>query len=387
MASQMQPQNQNRQTGPQGKKPLPTKNVRRKKNKTRVLILVLTVFLLLAALVGGVIFAVNRYLDQKFDLIDIRPETGVDTYEVFATAPLTEIEVPETVIEDFHGQLNEKNLPLICNTDKVTNILLLATDARGNEAGLSDSMILASINEETKKIVLCSFMRDLLVLIPEDSGVSMAGKWDKLTHAHAYGGPQLTMAVLKENYNIEVDHYVKVNFNSFIQVMDSLGGVNMELTQDEIWWINQYIVSQEMMTLFPSYSKQALPYQAGVHRLNGLQALGHARNRYIGSDWARTQRQRNLISQMVTQAKGLSLSEFNSLLEVVLPLITTNIQKDMLKDLTWNAFSYAQYEITSTRLPLNGKYHEVEYNIIPDLEDNVNDLYEKIYGEPAPKAN
>jgi anionic cell wall polymer biosynthesis LytR-Cps2A-Psr (LCP) family protein len=124
----------------------------------------------------------------------------------------------------------------------------------------------------------------------------------------------------------------------------------------------------------------------GTYRLSGLQCLGHARNRYFGSDWARTQRQRNLISQMVIQSRGLSLSQLDGLLDQTLPLITTNIPKSRLKEFVGNAFSYLKYEIESTRVPLNGMYTEVNYNIIPDAEANCNDLYEKIYGEPAPTA-
>jgi anionic cell wall polymer biosynthesis LytR-Cps2A-Psr (LCP) family protein len=192
------------------------------------------------------------------------------------------------------------------------------------------------------------------------------------------------MAVLKETFNIQVEHYAKVNFNSFITIVDAIGGLDMYLTVEEIWWLNDFSYSPEMTELFPDYKRSALPEKEGVYRLSGLQCLGHARNRRVGSDWARTERQRNLIGQMVTQAKELSLSQLDNLLDKTLPLITTNIPKDRLKELVGGAFSYLKFEMISTRIPLNGLYHEVNYNIIPDLPANCNDLYEKIYSEKPP---
>lgn len=371
-----------RRTAPAGK---PVKKRLKKKKRTEALIaLGITALLIVGIVLGGIHF-INSFLEDKLGLLNIQTDTR-ETEEVFATAPLTEIEVPETVEEDLHGQLNEANLPLICDTKDVKNILLLATDARGNEAGLSDSMILMSINQKTKKIVLCSFMRDLLVKIPMDPPSSVAGNWDKLTHAHAYGGPQLTMATLKENYNIQVDYYAKINFYSFVELVDAMGGLDMELTTDEIWFINSFMYDEEMVKIFSYYPKKQVENRAGVHRLNGLQALCHARNRQIGSDFARTQRQRLILAQMAKQAKNLPLAQLNNLLDTALPMITTNMPAEMLKGMAWDGIGYLQYEFVSTRLPLDGTFTEVRYNIVPDLEKNCTDLYEKIYGEPALKA-
>ncbi|MBR3837047.1 MAG: LCP family protein [Clostridia bacterium] len=360
------------------------KNLRKKKRIGALVALGITAFLIIAVVLVG-IHLVNSFVDEKLGLLNIQTDTH-ETEEVFATAPLTEIEVPETVEEDIHGQLNEANLPLICDTKDVKNILLLATDARWNEAGLSDSMILVSINQKTKKIVLCSFMRDLLVKIPQEPHSSAAGNWEKLTHAHAYGGPHLTMATLKENYNIQVDYYAKINFYSFVELVDAMGGLDMELTADEIWFINDFMYDEEMVQIFSYYPKKQVENRAGLHKLDGLQALCHARNRRIGSDWARTQRQRLIIAQMAKQAKELPLAQLNNLLDTALPMITTNMPAELLKGMVWDSIGYFQYEFVNTRMPLDGTFTEVRYNIVPDLEKNCTDLYEKIYGEPAPKA-
>ena len=358
------------------------------------LILLITAGTLL--LLGAIIYAAyHMILDHYLGKINI--VTGEDDL-IFVTTPITyEEEIPltgeETVTEteelplppEHNGEIGANNLPLICNTKDVTNILLMATDARGNEAGRSDTMILLSINEKTNRIVLCSFLRDLYALYPQEPQSPVSGRYDKLNHAHAYGGPELTMAVFKEAFNIEVSYYVKVNFNSFVTIVDAMGGLDMHLTAEEAWYINSKSASDEMMLLFPNHSREPLPSVEGTYRLNGLQSLCHARNRYIGSDWARTQRQRNLISQMVVQARGLSLTEIDSFLNQTLPLVTTNIPKDQLKKFVGNALSYIKYEIESTRLPLNGTYQSINYNLVPDLEVNCNDLYEKIYSEKPRK--
>ena len=363
------------------------KGKKKKINPKRALLVVAGGLLLIGVIVYAAYHMILDYYLNKLNIVT--KETGL----VYATAPITEpqdtLQTEEPItFEDHHGEMGELNLPLICDTKEVSNILLMATDARGNEAGLSDTMILLSINEKTNRIVLCSFLRDIYAFYPQEPQSPVSGKYDKLNHAHAYGGPELTMAVLKENFNIEVKYYAKVNFNSFITIVDALGGLEMHLTTEEIWWINNFLYFEEIQELYPDYPRTSIPEVEGTYRLSGLQCLGHARNRYFGSDWARTQRQRNLISQMVIQSRGLSLSQLDGLLDQTLPLITTNIPKSRLKEFVGNAFSYLKYEIESTRVPLNGTYTEVNYNIIPDAEANCNDLYEKIYSEkPKSKEN
>lgn len=354
------------------RKPLSPKQKREK--NIRIALVVFAV-LVIVSLLG--VWLYHTILDHYLGKINIVTQEDL----IYETEPLGETQTQ--TMEDHHGETDTKNLPLICNTKDVTNILLLATDARGKEAGLSDSMILLSINKKTEKIVLCSFLRDIQALFPEEPANPRAGKYDKLTHAHSYGGPELTMAVLKETFNIEVEHYAKVNFNSFIEVVDAVGGIDMYLSDSEIWWINEFVSSPEIAQIFPSYRKTGISGGAGTYHLNGLQALGHARNRRIGDDWARTERQRNIISQIMSQSKSLPLSQLNGLLDTVLPLITTNMPKGMLKDLVGSAISYLRYDVESTRVPLQGAYREENFQIIPDLEVNCRDLYEKIYGEAA----
>ena len=343
----------------------------------RATLIIGVILLVVALLIWG---AYELILDYYLSKVNVVTEEEL----IFQTEKITmegEEEIPETI--DLSGQLNENDLPLICNNKNVKNFLLLATDNRGSEAGRSDSMILVSVNSQTKKIVLCSFMRDIFAKFPLEPQSPVAGGYDKLTHAHAYGGPELTMAVLKETFNIEVSQYAKVDFFSFRDIIDSMGGVDMYLTSDEIYAMNDILSwpDEANEALNVTAADQVVNQGDGMYHLTGVQALTHARNRSIGSDWARTQRQRDLIQAMVKKASSLSLSQLNNMLNTVLPLITTNIPKDELKDLVGNVPSYLGYEIDSTRVPLAGMYYEEGYAIIPDLKANCTDLYNRIYLE------
>ncbi|MBR2635069.1 MAG: LCP family protein [Clostridia bacterium] len=320
------------------------------------------------------------------------PVTGEPTT---GEEPKTEETPPKTeekpVIIDYETLMNGKNLPLICDTDTVTNILLLATDTRkAGYAGRSDVMILLSVNKETRKIVLCSFMRDLYARYPTSPRNPINGGLDKLNHAFAYGGPKLTMAVFKETFNIDVKYYVQVDFGSFISIVDSVGGLDMELSLGEVQYINSHATyGSASGFISPDYKIERLTEIAGVHHLNGVQALSHARNRTTpgfmnGSDWERTNRQRKVIIAVAEKAGKMNFSQLNTMLNTVLPQITTNIPKSMLKDMVGYLPVYLSYSIQSTRIPLAGSYQSINYNLVPDLNKNCRYLYREIYGKEAP---
>lgn len=366
-----------------------TKDKRQKsKKKTWIIIGVSALSLILVLLIAGIIIC-NVMVDHYLEEINVVTK---ETDLVFDTEAITFDDGSTSVVEDpdHNGELNADNLPLICNTKHVKNYLLLAVDSRGKEAGLSDSMILLSVNTKTGKIVLCSFMRDILAKYPAKPENPVAGKYDKLNHSHSYGGPELTMAVLKETFNIEVSQYAKINFSAFRNIVDAMGGLDMYLSSAEVSAINS-ILSETMQDpanqSLKVTSRDMLQNKgSGTYHLSGVQALSHARNRRVGSDYARTQRQRDLIQTMAKKATTLSLTQLDNLLTTVLPLITTNIPKDVMKDIIGDIPSYLTYDIQSTRVPGDGMFTEKNYNLIPDLEKNCFALYELIYGEKAPGA-
>lgn len=361
------------------KKKTPKSPQERKKILIKIALIAAAAIAVVGLLIWGIYhIAVDYYLGK------INYETK-ETGLVFETQVIKEtgtLDENETITEE----LPEKGvLPNIKDTDDVTNILLLATDERfKNEASRSDTMILVSINNKTKKIVLCSFMRDILASFPEDISSPVAGKSDKLTHAHAYGGAALTKAVLKETFNIDVQHHVRVNFYDFAKIIDAMGGLEVPLSAAEVDVINDYASrnDDENKGLGTTAADFIVNKGKGVYLLNGIQAVHHARNRAIGSDWGRTQRQRQILELTLTKMSSLSLTQVMNFFEVVLPLVTTNMPKQLLKDMVGDILKYANYERVSTRVPENGSYSEEKYNIIV-FPENIYRLYEEIYGSPA----
>ncbi len=357
-----------------------------------VVVCIVGVALLLSLAAWGILrFYAKLFNQNQTETAEYESVVRTEDQWGFSTNTEEETKTEEPEMPDLHGMLNSQNLPLICDTKDVTNILLMGVDERKTEPGpgLSDTLILVSINQKTKKIMLTSFLRDSWVEYPDEpeNPIAKGSGFAKINSTHIYGGPQLTMATLEKNFNIKVDYYFRVNFDSFVTVVDQMGGLDLELTEDEIWWINLYVDSEEMAAEFPNYPKDHLPTQAGTYHLNGLQALGHGRNRRIGDDFARTERQRIIIGEFIKKAKQMSILDIHNTLTKFLPLVTTNMPENMIAGLEAKLLAYASYERESFQFPQRGMYTEINYNIIPDSAANCRLLYEKIYGEVAPSAN
>jgi len=194
----------------------------------------------------------------------------------------------------------ETTLEDIINSKNIFNILLIGTDNREiNGRGRSDSMIICSINKDTKEIYLTSILRDCYLSIPGYGN-------NRINASYAYGGTQLLIDTIKENFKINIDRYVKVDFFSFMKIVDCIGGIDIELSSDEIKVLNDYL-----------WDKQAgdkITTGAGIYHLNGNQTLAYSRNRYTGhSDFARTNRQRKVLMAIKDKTKDLSIIELNSL--------------------------------------------------------------------------
>ena len=248
--------------------------------------------------------------------------------------------------------------------ENVLNILLFGQDAVASgsgDHGRSDTLILMSIDNNNKKLKLTSFQRDTYVAIP--------GYGDgKLNSAFSLGGVPLSIAMIEANFGIAVDKYACVNFDSFRKIVNVIGGVDIELTVDEIQYINAQIDvnNQLKYTSFleydPSLEKQM------VH-LDGYQALWYARNRgceslggnpeytFSGDDWDRTARQRNLLETIMKNLKeDASITELVEIVNAVGPLVTTNLKNDDVAFLVSNAFTYLSYDMVELSLPTQGSW-------------------------------
>ncbi len=258
--------------------------------------------------------------------------------------------------------------------DYVYNILLIGLDLRAGETwnGNSDSMILVSINTKVQEITLTSFMRDLYSIIPGVDGPK------KLNYAHAKGGGPLLVETIESLYQIDIDNYASVNFYEMISIIDSLGGIDIEVTAEEASVANEYYVPY----LASETGVDASAYQltSGYVHLNGLQTVAYARIRYTsGSDYARTERQRKVLMLLFEKLKTLSLTDFNNFLNTTLPCITHNIDEGTLASLIASAPTYMTYSVVSNRVPYDGYYYTWNEMLVPDFEYTINALRSQIY--------
>ena len=238
---------------------------------------------------------------------------------------------------------------------KVLNVMLFGEDnSKGADHGRSDTMIMLSIDNRHKKLKLTSFQRDTYVYIPNYG-------YNKLNASYTYGGATLAIQTIEANFGIKIDRYAVVDFNSFIDIIDTLGGIDMELTQDEIDYINYQMYKNEQ-TDNPTLITDA----PGVVHLTGQQALWYSRNRGLsigedgntigidGDDWDRTSRQRKLLETVFNDMKSADLGQIISIVGAVGPLITTNLKKDEITALVSHSLTYLKYEEVQYNIPADG---------------------------------
>lgn len=218
--------------------------------------------------------------------------------------------------------LNKDNLGIVeddlkeyDNVNKIKNIALFGIDSTDGENGRSDSIMIATVDPVHNKLKLTSIMRDSYVYI---DGYGQ----DKINHAYAYGGPELSIKTINENFGLNIEDFVSVNFSSLPIIIDILGGVDIEVTEEELQYINSYITD---INNRDGTNSSHITY-AGLQHLNGTQALAYSRIRYTdGGDYRRTERQRTVLDALFTKLTSTSVGSFNSLLNEVLPYVQTNL--------------------------------------------------------------
>ena len=284
--------------------------------------------------------------------------TSIQTSEVTAAQETTVI------------QTTQETLPALEEgTDGIFRVLLIGVDSReDNIRGRSDTMILFDINPDTKKIVMTSLLRDIYVDIP-------GHKSNRLNAAYALGGAKLLTQTISKSFGIEIDKYVIVNFRIVIDVVDALGGVEVDVTKEELDHINQGATGTNRL---PDSS-------IGKVRLNGNQALAYSRIRKTDSDFGRTSRQREIVSASIEKIKKLGIFEINDMLNQFLPRVTTNLtEKDVLSLLVM-AVKRKDYSIESMALPIDGtwKYATIDGKAVIEIDfaANAKAWYKKVVGE------
>ncbi|MBP1757353.1 MAG: LytR family transcriptional regulator [Firmicutes bacterium] len=225
----------------------------------------------------------------------------------------------------------------LAGTGKI-NILLVGSDARIGVAGArSDSMILLTFDRTSSQIKLTSFMRDMYVAIPGHGS-------SKLNAAFSYGGESLLMQTLKNNFAIDVDNYITMRFESFIAVVDQIGGITLNLTQKEIDYINVEI--------------GGVPDGEGLKQLNGAQTLSHCRNRHVGNgDFTRTARQRAAIKAIFSKIKQQhDAATLAGLVGFAMGNVKTNISADQILALATEVLDAGDVNFGEARVPFDGTW-------------------------------
>lgn len=269
-----------------------------------------------------------------------------------------------------------------------TTIGLIGLDGRDGElksGARSDTMIIASINNDTKKVKLVSIYRDTYLRIGEDSEGN--GQYDKANAAYAKGGPEQFLSMLNTNLDLNVTDFVSVDFQAVAEAVELLGGIDVELKEEEVVHLNNYCVETSKVT---GMDYRPLEEKAGVHHLNGVQTVSYARIRYTsGNDFRRAARQREVIYKIVEKAKNSDIATLSKILDKVFPKVYTSFTKAEILQMGMSMMSYDIED--QTGFPFDHLYGGrvkdamggLDVVLPVTLESNVIKLHEFLYPEDS----
>ena len=345
------------------------------KNKKRNLKILISVF---AILIVAVVVVALLYVNNLLNLIGPEdpnnPNNGIED-QIYDEKDFAEIDgikdanSLKDLVKKWATNGGEKY-----SSRNVINVLLI-----GQDDGRSDSMILASINKKTDQITLASFFRDSYSYINYNG----EDRYTKMNAAYAWGGPELLIETLENNFKVEIDYYVTVNFENFSKAIDAIGGVYVDVQPYE----SEYIRRTSRFKNFP----------VGEHvLLNGDEALVFSRIRKsdADSDISRTRRQRQVITALIQQSKSASLGQLNSLANKILPYVNTNIPKSTILSYGTQAIlqGWMNYPINQITVP-SEEYRQGQYIngvsfIIVDYQAAARELQMALYGNSnIPEGN
>ncbi len=320
------------------------KKTKKKKGKLKLLKKLLTFFIIILIIVVAAAAAAVWYIDSKMNMLQ---KVEIDK---------SEISVSE----------NE-------NLAGYRNIAIFGVDSRDNsyeKGNRTDCIIIASINNKTHDVKLISLYRDTYVKIDKHG-------FDKLTHAYSYGKAPLAIKTINENLDLNITEFVTVNFEAVVEAINELGGLEMEITDEEAKYINPYIDELNWVTEHNS------PHitKGGKYTLDGVQAVGYTRIRYTaGGDYKRTERLRTVLTLMMEKAKTKNVLELNKIADKVLPKVYTNLStKDILSMApSLTSFSVSEsmgwpYEVKSATIG------GIWYGPAADLEADVEKLHKEVF--------
>lgn len=323
------------------------KKTSKKKKKGKVLKIILTIFLIIIMILLGLVGAAYWYINDKIGRLQ---QVDINEEELGISANAEE------------------------NLSEYRNIALFGIDSREDDYGKgnrSDCIIIASINNSTKEVKLISVYRDTYVKI-DRYGL------DKITHAYSYGEAQLAINTLNTNLDLNIKEFVTVNFDSVADAVDALGGVSINITSEELNYINDYIDATSSST----GKKSSHITKAGKQTLDGVQAVAYSRIRYTsGGDYKRTERMRTVIEAMLNKLKTKSVSEINSIANQILPEVYTNLTTGDILSVATDVMNYKITDSVGWPYEVKGITLDRWYGVPVTLEENVTKLHKEAFGE------
>ena len=328
---------------------------RERKGKGWRIFLGILLALLILVLAAGA--ATYFYVNSKLDKLSYTP-AGTVTPPQYTEEERAILE--EEIRKDETTQIESSTLPPegdVVQNEDIVNILLLGTDMRipyTSDPGRADAIQVISLNRSTGDIKLISFERGIMVPVP-DIGTTL------LTYSFRWAGPDYTLSLFRDYFLLDMAGYCHVDFEEFIQIIDAVGGIDLELTEMEAWAIDK------------DYSHHL---HEGMNHLDGTLALSYCRLRSIDSNWHRIERQRNAIQAVIYKVKGMSITELDALADQVLPLIHTNLTKNQISSLLLSAPKFVGVTAEQMTVP----YREPGQAAHCDFEAEAARLKEFIYG-------
>lgn len=363
-----------------------------KKHRALKVILIVLCFILVIGAAG--LYFGNKFLDDKLSKlhqVEFREEENPDYEKVYGnledeeTTEATEAETTEATEETTEATEPETTEPDWGKTGKIVNILLVGQDARmGEDSKLADSILLATINKEKSTVTLTSFQRDTYIKMPDYKGHTCGKNRINVNYAlgYAWGGDAGAMEMLnlciKNNFGVEIDGDVEVDFDIFCNIVDSFGGSDVVLDEDEAVYMNR----------LNNYEWYHRTFEPGEVHLNGFETLNYVRMRHSSNsdnDFKRTARQREVLGQMLDKAKRAKLSDLNTVIDYYLGKVLTNISAEDMKTYILELLPLLpSLKLETQMIPVEGSAHgemrEIEGVesgvLIPDVEWNKRVLME-----------
>ncbi len=290
---------------------------------------------------------------------------------VYAANLLTKVDTTEIKKEDLLINEQVSELPY---TSGYLNVAIFGVDSREGELEentLSDTIMVASLNYETKEVKIVSVYRDTILNLT-------SGSYEKCNSAYMYGGPTQAINMLNANLDLNIDRYISVDFSILVDLIDALGGIEIEIAEDEIDAINEYILeTANVAGKEPTYIEEP-----GLQLLDGVQATTYSRIRKTaGGDFKRTDRQRYVIEQLFAKVLDSNLATINELVNLALPRISTNFSE---AEMAMYAALYLDFSLGETtgfpELVEDANVPGLGSTVVPaTLESNVEQLHEFLF--------